>query len=44
MVEMLAAIETVYNVTFLDDGAILRVSTVGDLVDLIQEYLQETHR
>jgi acyl carrier protein len=41
MVEMLAAIETVYGVTFLDDGAILRVSTVGDLVDLMQEYLYE---
>jgi acyl carrier protein len=44
MVEMLAAIETVYSVTFLDDGAILRVSTVGDLVDLLQEYLLEAPR
>ncbi|HLB02782.1 MAG TPA: PilZ domain-containing protein [Nitrospiria bacterium] len=39
MIEMLAAIETVFNIT-LDDGVILQVVTVRDLINLIKDYLE----
>jgi acyl carrier protein len=38
MVEMMAAIETVFDMTLLDDGAILHVRTVGDLINLITDH------
>jgi len=38
MIEMLAAVETVYNIS-LDEGAILRVVTIRDLIDQIETCL-----
>lgn len=37
MVEMMAAIETIYDITLLDDGAILKAVTVDDLINLIYD-------
>jgi acyl carrier protein len=38
LIEMLAAVETVYNIS-LDEGAILRVVTIRDLIDQIEASL-----